>query len=232
MAAQMAVMQAQTKAMQGQLNQMTLGQRAWIMVSDLSASEIDQFPVGAGIVAFAKYKVTNLGHSPATSISIKTALIFEGLDHFSTKTVQSICAPPDSVENRLFSEHTSTLLPGQSETIDGIGNAARFAHPIDNIAAEDQASWELAQAEERRLGDDDAVPKSPHVNGYLEVYVPPVLIGCVTYKTPGSSLMHETGFALSVQNGISTIPIEVGRKGIVFQGTLDVAASAIGNFAN
>ena len=132
-------MQAQTRAMQGQLGQMEAAQRAWLLVDNLSVSQIQQFPAGSGIVAFATYRLRNLGHSPATAIFIKTALVLRDLNQFDTKAAHSVCKPQPAGSERLLAEYSDTILPGQAEIIDGIGDAASFDHSIENIAAQRDA---------------------------------------------------------------------------------------------
>ena len=62
--------------------------------------------------------------------------------------------------------------------------------------------------------------------------MPPTLAGCITYKSVGSDILHETDFAFEAHNGIGTIPVEIGRKGEVYTGRLDIVPSRVGNFAN
>lgn len=230
---QMAVMRDQAKAMQGQLDQMQAAQRPWLLVDGMSVSGIEQFPVGSGITAFARYKLTNLGRSPATAIFIKTALILKSLDKFDAGSVRKLCLPqPTSEDDRILAEYSDTVLPGQTETIGGIGDAASFSHSIKNIDAERDAANKAAQDAATKAGIPNAITNKP-TKGWGTLFITPTLVGCVTYKTPGSDVTHETGFAFDARNGFfSNIPVEVGQKGTIFDGRLDVTPSSIGNFAN
>lgn len=222
-------MQAEAKAMQGQLVQMETAQRAWLLVDDLSVGNIEQFPAGAGIVAFAKYRITNLGHSPATGIFINTALVFKGLDQFDADSIRRICMARPSEDERTLAEYSGIILPGRTQVIDGIGEGASFSHAIDSIESERDAQNREAQNIGQKLGF--RVPGKP-AKGWGSLFIDPTLAGCVTYKVGGSDALHETGFAFNAHNGILNIPVEVGQKGEVFSGPLQITSSAVGNFAN
>ena len=79
-AAQLAVMQAQTKAMQGQLDQMTAAQRPWLLSHDLAVEGIDVISDAHAIMISANYKITNYGQSPAVDVFINTGLFIDGID--------------------------------------------------------------------------------------------------------------------------------------------------------
>ena len=65
------------------------------------------------------------------------------------------------------------------------------------------------------------------------IYVSPVAAGCITYKTAGDDVLHHTGFAFNVRvDPIHTMKIELGSKGEVYSGPLDITPSPLGNFAD
>ena len=222
---QIAIMQAQAKAMQGQLTQMALNERPWLAVSDLSFQQVETFAVGAGIVVSASYKVTNIGHSPARRVFINTALFLPDVDVFDEQRARALCkkAPPaDSPNERRY---TYTILPGQTETIDGFYmEAATF---------------------NRRIGDDIEKRARDH-GGVIDTTL--ILAGCVSYLEAPEDKWAKTGFAFEVgvwaeevhyqrsviNHLLLPIPLKIGEKGALAVGGSSIRAIhfPVGNFAD
>ncbi len=229
---QAAAMQIQATAMQAQLEQMVLAQRAWLLVHRLSIGTIQQFPVGSGVTAVARYEVTNIGRSPATAVFIRTALVLNHIDQFGLNTARSLCQPQPAEAELQLAQYSDTVLPGQSETIDGINDAALFSHTIEGLEAKSNADINSLEEEIRRqLEPNSKLRLRPRGNPSV-ISIEPVLVGCVTYRTNGGDILHKTGFAFEARNGILTIPIEIGRKGEVFGKPLQIYPSPVGNFAD
>ena len=210
---QLAVMQAQANAMQGQLDQMAVDQRPWLSVSNLSVDGLRVFPVGAGVLASATYKVINLGHSPAVAVFINTDLVFVGIDKFDDWTARQLCKPQPAGEERLMVTYSDAILPGQTLNINGWpSEAGSFSH--STRALEDAGRY--------------------NINADF------ILTGCVTYRLLGSDILHETGFAFRTQafqlqgpqHTVVPLPIEIDQKGEVRTGPLITTPSSYGNFAN
>ena len=91
-AAQLAVMQAQATAMQGQLNQMTVDQRPWLLSHDLTVEAIDVVPDIPMIMIGADHKITNFGQSPAMDVFINTGLFINGIDIVNVSAIRNLCA--------------------------------------------------------------------------------------------------------------------------------------------
>ena len=211
--AQLAVMQAQAKATQGQLDQMTVDQRPWLAISDLKFNDITVYPVGAGILIDSSYKLTNLGRSPATEVIINTNLVFSDRESFNDQSTRSLCNEHPSTDDRLLATHNETILPRQVVMLESypllkINFAATFSHHIE----------ELENA------------------GVSSVAADFFLAGCITYESLGNEAFHHTGFAYKAQGlnvkmpgyPFARIPFD---KGLVKE-DLVVLPSPYGNFAD
>lgn len=214
---QTIAVQAQARAAQEQLRAMTMAQRAWLLVDDLTMVAMQHFPAGAGIVAFASYKITNAGHSPADHISINTKLILRKIEKFDVQATRSLCRPQLTGAERSLSQYRETLLPGQSETIQAtLSGAGSFARTSEDL----YAVW--VQQNIRNT------PRQPQ-----PLYVSPILAGCITYRVAGDDALHQTGFAFdAINDTIMAFAIDLSQKGPVATGPVVIKSAEYGNFAD
>lgn len=211
---QLAVMRDQASAMRGQLNQMTATRRPWIAVDDFTITGIEIFPAGAGVIVDSRFKMVNLGQSPAVNVFISTALIFSGSEDFSSAIAKRICRPRPKGEDDLLDSYKSIVLPGESVEL-------KSFHGAPSLAAAFSHSIEKPDGRTRE-----------------DVEANFILAGCITYQVLGDSESHRTGFAYKATSldlkdpdykRVLKIPTD---KGVVKDVVLTSVPFQAGNFAD
>jgi hypothetical protein len=112
---QVSLMQAQTKAMQGQLDQISLAQRPWVKLVNIEPTSLSS-DNEVGVQLWTKIAVENVGHSPAQNVSVTADLLIDGFD-----------PPPDQgMVDACRKGRTGSwvipgrpVFPGQTQNIDG-----------------------------------------------------------------------------------------------------------------
>lgn len=161
---QLAVMQAQAKAMQGQLSQMAISQRPWLKftgIEDISIRrDTERGSDAAHFTITPAYK--NIGQTPARGSLFAAHVIVLGAEPGPIEICNSDKA------------HREGFLAGIVFPQADAGGL-RMTYRVELSDLESQA----AQAE-----------------ATLKLHAPPILnvVGCLTYRLPGSEEVHVTGF--------------------------------------
>jgi hypothetical protein len=184
-----------------QLQAMQTDQRPWVRIEIAS---IDSLIVSdKGIQFGVVFKFKNFGKSPATNVSYHNFLVPGGTTHIDEQKLN--CYASEELTKTL--NNTLTIFPNED------GNKvfnSRFnfqdPHALD-------VDWGQVKA----------------TDGVL--WIVPVIVGCITYKTFIDNTIHHTRFALHFQkksaNGDGVEPIITGQQQINGN-ALTVASSSFG----
>jgi hypothetical protein len=187
---QLKLLGDQTKAIQGQLSQMALAERPWVMLTDIKPQSLSSDDE-AGVSFWVKLSVKNVGHSPAQNVSVTGQLLIHDSSQFPEPTMRAVCHETQGS----FVIPGQVLFPDQTQNVDG-----------DNPRGFDILAERIWAARDARI---KSVDRTHYVNpARAEAWIAELskfpfhaqldLVGCINYRSPDNSALYQTGFIFSV----------------------------------
>lgn len=203
-AEQMSVMQAQTKAMQAQVEisrqALLASDRPWLQVAGFKVKrlQIDERYVFIG----ADLKLRNVGHSPALDIHIIPVLMPSLSTTEEASKIIQIC---NEAKARTFNFYNSVVFPGEDRTY--VSNETSSHLDIASIQRGKEVRVRDNLIQQRDImGDGPAEAEAQRVMN-LPLRDGLTLLGCVTYKFVIGGEVHATSFGLDFSRNCPESPV-------------------------
>jgi hypothetical protein len=111
---QLGVMRDQANAMQGQIDQMVMAERPWVMLTDVKPESLSSDDK-AGVLFWGRLSVKNVGHLPAQNVSVTGQLLIHDSLQLPEEAMRTVCHEAQGS----FVIPGKVLFPDQTQNVDG-----------------------------------------------------------------------------------------------------------------
>jgi len=188
-AAQLAVMRAQTRTMQSQLDQMDIAQRPWIRLSQ--AAPVDISVMDAGAIIILDLHAKNVGHSPAER-AYASGRAFSSLATTNEHVVaEAACKEASGRKPR---DVDAIVFPGEDVPIEDGSftiNMRDIARDRSNRISEQYNAGKAYFGEEKAQTRRQQEMAQPLFTSFT-------IVGCITYSYRDRKAIGQTAFILDV----------------------------------